>query len=63
MPERPDSGTGRWGLMHPYPKNVRSAAAPEGTPPRRIREGKTALAPPCPVRGPEAGSARKNNDL
>jgi hypothetical protein len=33
-------------------------AAPEGTPPRRIREGKTALAPPCPERGPEAGGCR-----
>jgi hypothetical protein len=33
---------------------VMNATAPEGVPPRRIREGKTAHAPPCPARGPEA---------
>jgi len=40
-------------------RNVaRNAAAPDGAPPRRIREGSTALAPPCPERGPEAGRHR-----
>jgi hypothetical protein len=51
-------GSERWGLMPPCPQRARSAAAPDGAPPRRIREGRTALAPPCPVRGPEAGGYR-----
>jgi hypothetical protein len=58
--EHPDFGTGirKMGADAPIPPRARSAAAPEGAPPRRIREGKTALAPPCPVRGPEAGGHR-----
>jgi hypothetical protein len=58
--EHPDFGTGiiKMGADVPIPPRARSAAAPEGTPPRRIREGKNALAPPCPVRGPEAGTPR-----
>ena len=48
--ENPDFGTGiiKMGADAPIPPRARSAAAPGRKPPRRIREGKTALAPPCP---------------
>ncbi len=45
----------RMGAVAPIPPRARSSAAPDGAPQRRIGEEKTALAPPCPVRGPEAG--------
>jgi hypothetical protein len=49
----------RMGAVAPIPPRARTSAAPEGTPPRRISEKKTALAPPCPARGPEAGNPRE----
>ncbi len=44
---------------------VMNAAAPEGTPPRRINDGNV-LKPPCPAvprRGPEAGNHRNILDF
>jgi hypothetical protein len=60
---RPDHFWEGRGLMilrglSPTPPRARSTAAPDGAPPGRIRDGKTALAPPCPERGPETGRAR-----
>jgi len=40
---------------------MRSAAAPDRKPTRRISRGVNVLAPPCPVRGPEAGRTLKKN--
>jgi hypothetical protein len=48
------------GVETPIPPFAMDAAAPDGAPPRRInyREhfGKYTNCPPCPARGPEAGS-------
>jgi len=45
----------KMGAVATIPPQARNAAAPDGAPPRRISKEKTALAPPCPVRDPEAG--------
>ncbi|MGA8379100.1 MAG: hypothetical protein WB759_08405, partial [Methanoregula sp.] len=39
-----------------------NAAAPDGAPPRRIRNDKTALAPPCPERALRRGGITCRNE-
>ena len=47
------------GVETPIPPKMITTAAPEGAPPQRLQYPvfpETEVAPPCPVRGPEAGS-------
>ena len=53
----------RMGAVAPIPPQERSAAAPDGAPPRRIREAKTALAQRGPDEAPERLRAKARRVL
>jgi hypothetical protein len=52
------------GVETPIPPKMITTVAPDGAPPRRLQFPvfpETEFAPPCPVRGPEAGSPPINS--